>query len=516
MKFFKITILVLIFFNVILASRWALDANLFFHTDIARDFLLIEDIVDNKHLTLIGPRSGAIPGVFHGPLWLYLNIPAFIFGNGNPAIVAWFWVGLYMVSLYLIYYAGKRMFDEKTGLLSTLMLSSVTVLQVRSLFNPYGALIFVPLFLYTLMNYLQNKNIKILALSFFILGLIIQFQMAFGIPILLITVFYLGYHLLRIHRIKHLIAVTILFIPLSSFIVFDLRNHFLQINSVINYLTGVENHGKVDLNFIQLLQLRFQESIFNGLGEITAHQNLLSALLGVFILAAILVQIKHRKLSITNQLFIFFYGGFWLLTFLFKGPIWSYYHTPFVPLIILIFCSMRNIFDRKIFYCLFAFIFVFNMQVNIKDLSNYNTISLKQDTSTWKFNYLVAEKVFNGNEKEFGYYIFTPDLYGYSPRYAMNYLQRNTKDKISNPFNKKAVTYLLIAPPPEYGKDPNSIWYQKNINSDKWKDSDVRINRKADDVIKFDNGFIIEKYNLSQDEIEIQSNQFLIQSIFFR
>lgn len=516
MKFFKIIILVLILFNVILASRWAFDENIFFHTDIARDFLLIEDIVSNKHLTLIGPRSGAIPGVFHGPLWLYLNVPAFILANGNPEIVAWFWVGLYLLSLYLIYFVGRKMFDEETGLLSALMLSTVTVLQVRTLFNPYGALILIPIFFYTLINYLQNKNIKILVLSLFILGLIIQFQMAFGIPILLITVLYLGYELLKEKNTKHLVALSVLLIPLSSFIFFDLRNNFLQVKSVMNYLTGVENHGKVDLGYGQLLQLRFQESILNGLGEITSHQNLLSVLLGLFILMALLKQIKKHKLSISNRLFIFFYGGFWLLTFLFKGPIWSYYHTPFVPMIIIIFCSLKEIFDKKIFYCLFIAIFIFNLQINIKDLSGYTSNPSDQDTSTWKFNYLVAEKVFNSREKEFGYYIFTPDLYGYSPRYAMNYYQKITKNKISYPFDKKEITYLLIAPPPEYGKDPNSLWYQKNINSETWKNNDVRINRRADEVIKFNNGFIIEKYNLSLQEINIQSNQFLIQSIFFR
>lgn len=516
MKFFKIIVLILILFNVILASRWAFDGNIFFHTDIARDFLLIEDIVSNKHLTLIGPRSGAIPGVFHGPLWLYLNVPAFVLGNGNPAVVAWFWVGLYLLSLYFIYYAGKKMFDEETGLLSSLMLSVVTVLQVRTLFNPYGALFLIPVFFYTLVNYLQNKNIKILILSLFILGLIIQFQMAFGIPILLITILYLGFFLLKEKKIKHLAALLVLLISLSSFIIFDLRNKFLQINSVINYLAGVENHGKVDLSYAQLLQLRFQESILNGLGEITSHQNLLSVLLGLFILVAFLKQIKKHKLSISNKLFIFFYGGFWLLTFLFKGPIWSYYHTPFVPMVILIFCSLRNIFDKKIFYCLFVAIFIFNLQINIKDLSGYISNPSDQDTSTWKFNYLVAEKIFNGREKEFGYYIFTPDLYGYSPRYAMDYYQKITKNKMSYPFDKKAVTYLLIAPPPEYGKDPKSLWYQKNINSNTWKNNDVRINRKADETIKFANGFIIEKYILSPDEIKIQSNQFLIQSIFFR
>lgn len=516
MKIFKIIVFVLILFNIFLASRWAFDGNLFFHTDIARDFLLIEDIVSNKHLTLIGPRSGAIPGVFHGPLWLYLNVPAYILGNGNPAVVAWFWVGLYICSLYLIYYAGRKMFDEKTGLLSALILSSVNVLQVKSLFNPYGALILVPLFLYTLTDYLHNKNIKILALSFLVLGLIIQFQMAFGIPILLITIIYLVWYLWHSKKLNHIFTSFILLIPLSTFILFDIRNKFLQIKSVINYLTGVENHGKVDLTFFQLAILRFQESILGGLGEITLHQNPITIFLAIFILIAFLKLIKKHQLLPIYKLFIFFYGGFWLLTFLFKGPIWNYYYIPFIPMIILIFCSLRKIIDQRIFYLLLSVILIFNLQTNFKDILNYNANAKEQDTSTWKFNYLVAEKVFSGNEKEFGFYIFTPDLYGYSPRYAMDYYQKIASNKKSYPFNKKSETYLLIAPPPEYGRDPNSIWYQKNVNSNSWKQNDVRIDKLADETINFPNGFKIEKYHLSSEEINIKSNPYLLQSIFFR
>ena len=192
-KIIKTIFFILIISNIILASRWVFDGNIFFHTDIARDFLLMEDIVDNNNLTLIGPRSGAIPGLFHGPLWLYSNIPAFVLGQGDPVVVGWFWVFFYTLSVYIAYLIGNKMFGETEGLLSALLLSVVTVLQVRSLFNPYGALLLFPLFFYVLTVYLRKKDIKILLLSLFLVGLIIQFQMAFGVPILILSFFYLLY-----------------------------------------------------------------------------------------------------------------------------------------------------------------------------------------------------------------------------------------------------------------------------------------------------------------------------------
>ncbi len=507
----------LIIFNVFLASRWVSDGNIFFHTDIARDFLLMEDIVENKHPTLIGPRSGAIPGLFHGPLWLYLNLPSFMIGNGDPVIVGWFWVMIYILSILITYYVGKKLFGAEEGLLSALLLSSVTVLNVRTLFNPYGALILAPLYFYLFTLYLKNKSIKTLFTALFVLGLIIQFQMAFGVPILILSTVYLIYWIIKMKTVSHLSAFLILTVPLSTFILFDLRNNFLQVRSVINYLWGSETHGKLVLGYDRVITLRLKESVIDGLGLLTGGNAYLTIFLLLFFIFALYRIFKYadQKQKQTYLLFVILYGGFWFLAIFFKGPVWGYYSLPFIPLLVLIFVSFRQI-NKIIFYALFILIYAVNLQVGLKDIFSYNPDPTKQDVSVWKFNKLVAEKVFSGNESEFGYFIFTPDLYGYSPRYALDFYQKRFKNKKVKPYEKKAITYLVIAPPPYYGKDPNSIWYQKNINSTSWKSNDVRLNKKPQDIILFENGFVIEKYQLTDEEIKVEPNPYLIKDIFFR
>lgn len=511
-------IIALIIVNIILASWWVINGNIFFHTDIARDFLLMEDIIDNKQLTLIGPRSGAIPGLFHGPLWLYMNAPAYLIGGGDPVIVGWFWVVLYVTSLLIIYCVGKKMFDEETGLLSALLLSVITILNVRTLFNPYGALLLLPLYYYFLYDYLQSKKLKILILSLFLLGLIIQFQMAFGVPILLLTLVFLLYFLYKNKRLIHLISFFILLIPLSSFILFDIRNNFLQLNSVANYLWGGQTHGKLDFNLLQLIIVRIRESVIDGLGIITQNNTYITMLLLLTIIFVIFHSLrqKDQKTRLVHFLFSYFYLGFWFLAIFFKGPLWNYYYIPFIPLIILIFVSLKERMNKNIFYIIFFLIYAVNLKTAVKDISVYDSNPLEQDVSTWQFNKLVAEKVLEGEREEFGYFIFTPDLYGYSPRFALNFYQKRNKDKKIYPYKKDSVTYLIIAPPPEYGRDPNSIWYQKNTNSKLWKSNDLRITKNPDSVISFKNGFVIEKYYLSEDEIKVEPNPYLIQSIFFR
>lgn len=509
-------ILLLIIFNIFLASRWIIDGNLFFHTDIARDFLLLEDIVDNKHLTLIGPRSGAIPGLFHGPLWLYLNLPSFILGQGNPVFVGGFWVVLYILSIYITYSVGKRMFGKEEGLLSALLLSTVTILNVRSLFNPYGALLLFPLFFYFFLRFLQNQKLKILILSLLILGFIIQFQMAFGVPILFLTLIYLIFYSLKKGKLSHLVSLPILIIPLSSFLLFDLRNNFIQFNSVKSYLLGSQSHGKLNLDLFQIGTMRIKESVTNGFGMITQNNLYLTALLLILFIAGIYLSYKKKSNFRTSYITgSFFYLGFWFFTIFFKGPVWNYYYLPFIPLLILIFVSLRDKINIVIFYMIFILIYAVNLQAAIADINTYNPNLLEQDVSTWQFNKFVAEKVFEGEESEFGYFIFTPDLYGYSPRYALNFYQKHNQKK-AYPYQKKSVTYLVIAPPPVYGKDPNSIWYQKNTNSELWKSNDIRINREPESKILFENGFVIEKYSLSDEDIKVEPNPYLIKDIFFR
>lgn len=518
MKFLKYIILILIAFNIFLASRWILDGNLFFHTDIARDFLLMEDIADNRHLTLIGPRSGAIPGLFHGPLWLYINLPAFIIGGGNPVYVGWFWVVLYISSLLVIYLVTRRIFGKEEGILSALLLSAVTILQVRALFNPYGALVLSPLFFYFLIKYLQNKDIKTLVLSLFVLGLIIQFQMAFGVPILILVFFYLLYYLIRSGKLRHISAFLILLVPLSTHILFEIRNKFLQIKSVSDYLWGSQNHGKLKLDFIQFAFLRAKEFVVDGFGVLSQNNNYLSVLLLVLVVYAVIKVYKSqdKNLKRITFLLLYFYVGFWFFTIFFRGPVWGYYYMPFIPLLIILFVSVRKIIPKAVFYLIFGLIYLLNFSTGFKDMISYSSNAATQDVSTWKFNQLVAQKVFSGSESEFGYFIFTPDLYGYSPRYALDLYQKNNRQKTVKPYKKEAVTFLVIAPPPEYGKDPNSVWYQKNTNSSAWKNNDIKIFRKADNVTRFDNGFSIEKYNLTSEEVTIEVNPFLINGIFFR
>ncbi|MBI3366287.1 glycosyltransferase family 39 protein, partial [Candidatus Roizmanbacteria bacterium] len=494
-----------ILFNIVLSAWTVLHNDILFHTDLARDFLLFEDIVKNKPLTLIGPRSGGISGLFHGPLWLYLNIPAFILGDGNPVIVGWFWVVLFVLYLGIVYVVAKKLFDKRVGILSILLASAVSVGSVSGLFNPFGAVMLLPVYFYFLYRYVEEKNVFNLIISLFVLGLIIQFQMAFGIPMLFLTLLYVLYFVIKKKRIPHLLSFLILIIPLSTHILFELRHQFLETKSFFHYVTT--NKSQKAIEIMNVVLSRLKGFFVEGLGMIGGGAWVLTGALIIFFLITLWKICTNKRIKSRNiyYLFLYLYMGFWLLTFLYKGVIWGYYYWPFLPLIIIIFSSFYK-YVPKVFYTLFVCILVLSFYQNIRSIQTSVNFFAK-DGSSWRFNYDLAKTIFNDAPNEFGYYIFTPDLFGYSPRYAMHYAQSKRSDKKAFPFEKKNITYLIIAPPPNDRLFLDGEW---------WRINQVKITKKLLWSKRYEKGFKVEKYELDNEELKIASDPNLIQTLFFR
>ncbi|KKQ01979.1 MAG: hypothetical protein US11_C0002G0038 [Candidatus Roizmanbacteria bacterium GW2011_GWA2_36_23] len=503
----KLSCLVLIIFSIYFASWFALHGDIVFHTDIARDFLLVEDIVKNKPITLIGPRSGGIPGVFHGPLWMYLNLPAFIMGGGNPAAVSWFWVLLYTVNVFIVYQVGKKIFNEEVGWISAALTSIVSAFSVPGMFNPFGAVMLAPMFLYFIFRYFKDNNWKDLVLALLMLGLMIQFQMAFAGPILILLLPILGFKIITNRKLLHIFSLLVILIPVSTFILFDLKHQFLQTRSVINYVSGKETTGQTDKPFDAVLRERVLSMKTDGIGFVTKGNIWLYYLTLAGFLYAVYKSWKNKQNDrlMIYGLFAYFYIGYWLMTTMYKGVMWGYYYWPFLTWVILIFASLSEHIDKRLFYPAVLVLAVFLLRSEV--MANYKDPGyFGRDGSSWRFHYQAAKKIYDDAPSEFGYYIFTADQFGYSSRYAMNYTQNLFNNKKAYPYEKKKITYLLIAP----SDNPT-------ISDDWWKAEKVRVNSSPVKVMKFkDNNFRIEKYELSDKEIANKSDENLIHTLIFR
>ena len=124
---------------------------------------------------------------------------------------------------------------------------------------------------------------------------------------------------------------------------------------------------------------------------------------------------------------------------------------------------------------------------------------------------MVNDVLINSGDETFGYYVFSPDQFGYQAKYAMRYFAK-TNNIDTQPYTKQPLTYLIEAP-----------YWDKNkfLSKEYWKNSQVRIEREADQAWVYRNHagqetYTIMRFNLTDEETAIPAESTLLDGIHFR
>lgn len=498
-----------LFLCICLNSLHLFRGDIFFHSDIARDFLVMDELITNHKLTLIGPKSGGITGVFHGPAWYYLSLPFFWLANGNPAYMGIFWFALYLVGASCIYFFLRKKFGVNIALLTITLWSSLTILLPQNFLQSTPAIFFTIPVLYFISNYLENHHWQDLVIGLFCLGMIIQFQMAFGVPVLLAIGAYLFAHLIKQHYYTHLLAFLILLLPLSTYILFDLRHQFLQTNAVWQYFF---NHSETSFNFVNYLANRLL-ALGSCFAFLLSSETVINYGSGFFGLVIIVIApfIYHRAIKQYQAVFLISYlmiFGFWLLTFPFKGEIHPYYFEMLLPLICLWLVFFTLQLPPNLKYSLLLLVISFNLGFGIYRSAIYLSTPDTNDAAYWKFyRKLVSDVIADSYGQGFGYYAWTPDLLSYPSKYAMLYAGKQHHANLAA-YQKKPLTYLLIA--------KNDAQHNPWVNALYWREKQVRIDREPDFWWDYPDGFLVQKYYLATQEAAIEADANLINGLQFR
>lgn len=501
--YFVVTLTVI---NVILGAWWLIHGDIRYDVDISRDFLLIEEMATIKPFTLIGSHT-SIGGVFHGPLWYYLNLPAVYIFKGDPLFIGWFWWGLSIVTLVIFYYVTKKLFNKSTAVLAALLYSANSIINptlgLKMFFPPYGAVLLSPIFFYLFIKYIFDKKPKYLIFALLTLGLIIQFEMAFGIPILGLTIMFLIYFMYKNRLIKHIIIFPIILLPLSTFIIFDFRHNFLQTFSIIKYLESHLQKGHV--NLVVIFSEKMKGILSDTFFLLTQDNRVLSwiySILFVILVFKVKMDVLSKKIYL---IFTYFYFGYWLIHLSLK-PLWSSYYWPLLPLIIMLFAGFRNYLPRKVFLLIYLPLLVWNLYIGISYIRDFKVHVTDRGKNSWAFNRYVAGSIYQDATEDFGYFIFTPERWVYQQWYALKFMQREYPDKISHPFTKQNLTYLIVIDSPKDHPDTDSMG---------WRITDLKITSKPQEIKNIDTAQI-QKYFLTEEETKAPINPYLLNSTFFR
>ncbi len=481
--------------------------DLLFHTDIARDFLLIQDIAINHKLTLIGPRAGGIPGMFFGPIWLYLNLPAFLIGNGNPLVIGYFWLFLFLFGVGAVFYISKKIFVTAVGLIAITIFIYSIIFLAPGYTQSFAPVFLSPILLYTVYLFVEKRKICHLCWSVFLCGLLIQFQPAFGSIITAITFLLSLIILIKRRHIKYLLVWIVIIIPLATFIVFELRHNFLQTHVLFNFIFHHSSLAFAQITFMQIAQNRFG-GFLDSVNLININTPLINAffvLLNVFIFTVWFKSEKSGQRTFILLIYLYFIG-FWITTFLFKGTVWDYYYWGLFPLLSIALSSLFLKVDKRLFLVLYTILTLLMIKNGYNTVREWQNKIYAKNTSSWIVNKEVADYIYKDADQNFGYYVYSTDRLGYSKKYAMSYVGETGNYPFSGTLcAKKPLTYLIYGP-----TGPGSI-----TNPVKWKARRAVISTKPVSV-KMIQEVKIEKYRLSQKEVLIPSSPGIVCNLDWR
>lgn len=504
MNFLKANSLKILFFFVLIisfiyASWYVSHGDISFQADSARDFNLLREI-DEKKFVLIGPRASG--NLFHGPLWLYMNYPAFALGQGNPITVGWSWVLLWAIFTLICFLVADDLFGQKVALVFTSWATLYFASYTKFMINPHGAMVLVPLYLYFLVKYLKTLKVKFLIFFFLTIGAITNIEIAIGTPIIILSFPIILMTVIKKKKLNHLLTYAVIPLMLSNFIIFDLRHDFLIFRRILEFISPKSNNQI--FNYLGLINNRM-DFAFSTVNFITTNLGQANLFLFLGLLVALYFQIKANKDKLFYTSVLYFYFGFFVLSFIDKGPILYFYVFPLSPLLLLAAASLVTTRYKLIIYGLFLFIMGMNIKAAVSEI-NTSAKHFGESIYSWKFLEQMSKTVFRGEENEFGYFVYAPDAFAYDGKYAMYYQSRNSPKK-AHYFKKMPVTYVVAQPPP-----PDLPYMTENW----WIENQVKIKAKPISIKTFSNGYKIYKYNLSKEETEVSFDPAIDPGITFR
>jgi len=482
-------------YHLFLLARLVLISDISIGTDTARDFLLMDEIAQ-KGYTLIGPRSSAIGGLFHGPLWIYVSYPIYFLSHASPIVESYLWIAWYLAFILMSYFFTNRLLRNRyVALVSAALVATISFEHATKMINPFGAMTLMPLFLFTLYRSYELKSWRWAIAHILVSGLMIQFQMAVGAPLLFTTLAIWLYRTYQDKYIYRFISLPVLVFPLSTFIAFELRHDFSQTRSTLNQLLGHDIY-RIKMPFYDVFVNRLFGALEFGWQLLLGQYGSLNILALILFVITFTLLFRKEKKSQLEHIFCFFssvYGLFWFFSLMHNGNVLSYYYYPIliVPIVIIV-ISTTHI--NKLIGMAFV---LFALYVNsLSNTLTINDLGMKKgiDISSWRFYEKLSGDIFSDSPNEFGYFIYAPDIIAYQAKWAMQYGVLHHPDKQVARYTKRNTTYLIVEPPP---KD------MPQFTPESWKNDKVRLEGKLIKNWCYPNKYCVEKWSLTDAQVAV-------------
>ena len=405
-----------------------------FTYDVGRDMLAVQDIVVNHKISLIGQTTG-IEGIFYGPWWYFiLSVPFFI-SSGNPQGIAFFMGAIGISTILLGYIVGRKIGGVFLGIIvaTFISFSPVMVSTSSQIWNPnpipfFVLLVFLMLYMISFGAKHKTSNAKYLLFLGFLLAIIIDMEIIFGILFFLGICISLVFIFRKNLRIKEILffVLGILFV-FSPRIIFEIRHDFLMTKALVI----VFNNG-----FMSAKNFSIFDALPDRLGSLLSLWNVtlsgdnrvVGFILIMFIFLSLIV--FYKKIENIQKQFIkiilIVIATFLIGITFFNQAIWSHYLVGvpvFYILLISLVINQIRIVLRKSWIIFFILFVLFWINLNpMQVLSNISKPLWEGNSAVYRNQVAVVDYVYNDAEgKDFKYIVYTPAVHDYPYRYLFSW-----------------------------------------------------------------------------------------------
>lgn len=327
--------------------------------DQGRDLIIVRDFLKHGNLFFIGPQT-SIGNMYLGPFYYYLIAPALLLANFHPLGPAVFIALVSVLTVYLLYFVGKKWFNPTTGFLAAFLyaLSPVAVKFGTFSWNPNIMPLFSLLFIY----WMAEKKYPLAALAF-AMCLNSHYLALILLPVA-------GFIWLKNYSKKlikpTLLAIFIFIISLAPQLLFDLKHQGQNIGALRTFFTQRET----TVNLKAYKSLPLIPKLFNQINTslLSAHQTQFGLYFSLFLFLGLLALLLKDKGK--NKYFIYCLVWYFLALVglgLYKQHIYDHYFAFIFPVLFLLTAyvlSRSSLLLSLPFILLFSYLAITNLPFN--------------------------------------------------------------------------------------------------------------------------------------------------------
>ncbi len=390
---------------VFLRLPYLLSQNVAFDYDHGRDALAVAHLTRLLKLKFIGPWT-SIPGLFFGPLYYYLLAPLSWLSNGHPLSQAWTMFFIVLIQVFLAY----KYFGFWEGLIMAMTPALITLSIGSS--NAFPMSLVTLLLLILLKPVIEKK--KISSKQVFGLGVILSlgfhFSSALAVFLIPATGIILVKNKIKINIKQFLWGLTGLVIIFLPQLLFEIKNNFIEVKGVVEYLKFGEKHKLTFNKFGYMIKQIGHELKLASLPNLNKWY-LGEILVGIGIVWMIIKKIRFKNWFEWLILLVIPMIGFSGLHY---NPWYAYGLFPVAVLIIS--QVIKN--SPKVIQGLFLSLLFVSAGLGLRQFYGPSQLNYAKGRVFYKnkikaVNYIYKES----KDKPFSVYVYTPEIYDYAWQY---------------------------------------------------------------------------------------------------